>query len=897
MLTIGTRLGPYEIVAPLGAGGMGEVYRARDTKLNRDVALKVLLERFVVDPQRVARFKREARILAALNHPNIGAVYGSEEADDGRQALVLELVEGGTLAERIARGPIRIEEALPIARQIADALDTAHERGIIHRDLKPSNIKLRPDGTVKVLDFGLAKALDPGAGEGETEAAAVTMSLETEPGVLLGTAAYMSPEQARGDAVDKRADIWAFGCVLFELLTGEYAFRRETVSATLAAVLAADPPWAKLPSATPVAIRRLLDRCLEKDAKRRLRDIGDARLEIEDAMRGPKPAPVPHVVKPRGRSVPWVAVAVLAGAGLIAAGLAWPRRGAIPTVERAAQFTLSLAEMPAGNQPIGMLRPSPDGQFFVFAAGDPDGHTSLWIRSLDSLQVKALPGTEGVDGAIIWSPDGRWIGFYADGKLRKVSPAGGPPQTIAELPGFQDAAWGAQGDILFRSTSRAPLLRISESGGPSTQVTELNESLTENSHRGPSFLPDGRRFLFTSRCGQRENNAVYIGSLDSRAVKRLMPAQSQARYVPPADGPLGTLLFYRDGVLMAQPFDADAEELGGNPAPVIDNIAYNATGIGASFSLSADGRVVIVEPTGANDNRFTWFNRNGDVTGLVGLPGGDQRQPRISPNGDRVAFSRPDDQTGNRDIWVTELARGITSRLTVHVANDWFPVWSPDGRQLLFGSDRAGGTAVPPYIKKSMDPGSEESPVPDGADAPYDWSRDGRWISYGSDDILVASASGDRKPFQFLASRFLEGNGRFSPDGKWLAYVSNETGRYEVYVRPFAGTPAGAEGKIQVSNNGGDYPVWGPLGQELFYMSRDFNLYAVSTKNLGPSSTVPLPSRLFQACPGTMLDNPPARGTLFSYAFDTYDGQRFLINCRVQPRGTYRVLINSLMPR
>ena len=341
----------------------------------------------------------------------------------------------------------------------------------------------------------------------------------------------------------------------------------------------------------------------------------------------------------------------------------------------------------------------------------------LWIRSLDSLQISELPGTEGVDGAVIWSPDGRWVGYYADGKLRKISPAGGPPQTIADLPGFQEATWGSRGDILYRPTNRAPIFHVSESGGPSRQVTELNQSLTENSHRGPSFLPDGRRFLFTSRCGQRENNTLYIGSLDSSAVKPLMPAQSQVRYVPPADGRPGTLLFYRDGALMAKPFDADTETLGGNPVPVIDDVAYNATGIGASFSVSADGRVAIVQPTGAIDSQLTWFNRNGEETGPLGSPG-DYEQPRISPNGDRVAYSRPDDETGNRDVWVMEIARGVASRLTVHVANDWFPVWAPDGRQMLFGSDRSGGTELPTYIKRSMDPGSEESPVPDGTDPP-----------------------------------------------------------------------------------------------------------------------------------------------------------------------------------
>ena len=883
----GTRVESYEILEALGHGGMGEVYRARDTRLNRSVAIKFLSAE-IEDAVSLRRFEQEAQTASSLNHPHILTVFEAGRWN-GRQYLVTELIDGGTLKDWARAGTRTWRQIVELLVGVADGLAAAHAANILHRDIKPENILVTKNGYAKLADFGLAKLVEDGSISGAITAEG------TRRGVVVGTIAYMSPEQASGKPLDARSDVFSFGVVLYELLSGRRPFSGVSDLEVLQAIIHGAPT--PLGDAVPLPLRMVVEKALEKDPAERYQTMRDLVVDLRRLARQTTTTAVaPSAVKPQRRSWPWRAVAMLAVAGLIVIAAPWRRRDAIPTPDRPAQFTLSLAEMPGGAQPIGMPRPSPDGQLLVFAAGNPEGRSSLWIRSLDSLQLRELPGTERVDGALIWSPDGRWIGFYADGKLKKVSPAGGLPQTIAELPGFMDAAWGSGGDILYRSTNRIALFRVSENGGPSTQVTELNRSLTENSHRGPNFLPDGRRFLFTSRCGQRENNALYLGSLDSPTVKRVMPAQSQVRYLPPTNGGSGTLLFYRDGALMVQPFDADTETLGGNAVPVIDNVEYNATGISASFSVAADGRVAIVQTSGANDTRLTWFNRNGERAGFAGSPG-DFSQPRISPNGDRVAFSRPDDETGNRDVWVMELARGVTSRLTVHVANDWFPVWSPDGRQMLFGSDRAGGTELPPHIKKSMDPGSEESPVPGTTRPPYDWSPDGRWISFDDDDILIAAASGDLKPIPFLATPFQEGNGRFSPDGKWMAYVSNETGSYEVYVRPFAAAPARAEGKIQISNNGGDFPVWGPAGQELFYMSRDFNLYMVSTKNLGQSTTVPLPSRLFQACPDTAPVGAPGRGALFDYAFDTNDGQRFLINCRVQPQGTYRVLLNSLTPR
>jgi Tol biopolymer transport system component len=430
-------------------------------------------------------------------------------------------------------------------------------------------------------------------------------------------------------------------------------------------------------------------------------------------------------------------------------------------------------------------------------------------------------------------------------------------------------------------------------------LTTLDPSRSENSHRAPQFLPDGRHFLFTSRCSQRESNALYIGSLDSTGVTRVMPAQSRVAYAPAPSGGPGTLLFYRDGALVGQRFDVESATLQGEPVPVFDKISYVAASIQAGFRVSADGRVVIVEQAGANDNRLAWLNRDGTEAGTVGPPG-DYLQPRISPSGDRVAFTKPDDQSGNRDVWYTELSRGITARLTTNAANDWYPVWSPDGKQLVFGSDRDGGTGLPAYLKKAIDVGSDEVKVPNAnGDPPWDWSRDGRWISStGNDaDIWVKPAGNDGKPFQFLATPFIEAGSRFSPDTKWIAYVSNETGRDEVYVRPFTGGPASAEGKIQISSAGGDFPAWGADGLELFYMSPEFDIEAVSIRNLGRSDETPTPVRLFKACPQTAPVDPPMTGQTFGWPFDTRDGQKFLVNCRVQPAGRYVVLLNRLASR
>ncbi len=882
----GQRFGVYQLHERIGVGGMGEVYRARDSRLDRPVAIKVLPREFSADTDRLARFEREARVLASLNHRNIATIHGLEERD-GVLALVMELVEGTTLANRLTRGAMPPAEAIGAARQIADALDAAHEKGIVHRDLKPANVMLTPGGVIKVLDFGLARHVaDPAAAGPDTQ----TMTFaRTQEGLVMGTAAYMSPEQARGQAVDKRTDIWAFGCVLYEMLTGRAAFARETISDTIAALLERDPDWQALPPAAPAAVHKLLQRCLVKAPASRLRDIGDARIELEELAATRQDPAALQDGRPARRVWTWTTAGLVCGA-LIAGAITWltPRRES--SIELPAQFTLSFREQMDDTAVTTVPAPSPDGRTFVFVGTDEQNVTALWSRAIDSPEARRFEGTEGVRFAF-WSADGRWIGFFADGRLKRISASGGPVQTIARIPGLIDAAWGRHGDIIFRPGNRQPLFRISDQGGEPAPLTELNDDLAENSHRGPAFLPDGRRFLFTSRCAVPENNALYIGSLDSPEVRRVMPLQSKAIYVPARDGGPGALVYYRDGNLETRVFDPASETLLGEPQVVAAAVDYGAAGLNAFFEISADGRVMVVRPAGAGHTQLTWFERSGEQTGTVGGPS-VYYQPRISPDGTRVAFNRPDPQTNNRDVWTIDVARGIAARLTLHPANDWHAVWSPDGRQIAFASDRDGASETTLHLKHAINVGSEESPLLNVVGAPSDWSRDGRWIAYGSatNNVEIVTASGDPDPYSFVRpSR--QGGARFSPDARWIAYTSDETGRFEVFVRTFDGGPAESD-SIQVSENGGDFPVWRADGQELYYMSADFTIYAVTTEGLHLTGHVPRGEPLFRACPGSVTQGPPGRGAWWSNPFDTVDGNRFLVNCVQQSPDTFNVLMN-----
>jgi Tol biopolymer transport system component len=539
--------------------------------------------------------------------------------------------------------------------------------------------------------------------------------------------------------------------------------------------------------------------------------------------------------------------------------------------------------------------PSPDGKNFVFLAFDTSGQPSLWIRPVNSQMARQLPGTENAQ-QVFWSADGKWIGFYAEEKLKKISPSGGNPQTLAMASRITNPpAWNGRGDIITAAGNRTPLYWIRESGGAPQQLTHLDLSRAENSHRYPAFLADGRRFRFIARSSQRENNALYIGSLDSGETRRLMPVQSNVTYLPPREGQSGTLLFVQDGTLMARVFDG--EKVTGDPTAIVENVEYNGPSVYGAFAVSSNREVLIFRPATPGPRQFRWFDRRGNALGFLGPPG-DFLQPRISPDEARVLFSRPDEQTGNRDIWSMEISRGVAARLTTNPANDWFPVWAPDGRSILFASDRAGGAANISFLKSSLEPGGGEAPLFDshGSEAvPQDWSEDGKWIALGSmasSDIWILPTSGARTAFAFLATPFREAGARFSPDSKWIAYTSNESGRFEVYVRPFSGGPPTPTGKIQISSHGGDYPVWQRDGQELFFIGGDLKLYSVKTSEFG-RGVPPEAVALFSPCRDTALAGLPMRGTSWEYGYDVSpDGQRFLINCRTLGPGRFDVMLN-----
>jgi Tol biopolymer transport system component len=821
---VGRQIGVYTILSRLGAGGMGEVYRARDTRLGRDVAVKVLPYVFVSDPDRLARFEREAHLLATLNHPHIGAIYGIEEAA-GVRALILELVEGPTLAERLSAGPMPVREAVSIARQIAEALDAAHEKGIIHRDLKPANIKVTPEGIVKVLDFGLAKA---GALAGDTADA-------TRDGAILGTPGYMSPEQARGQAVDKRTDIFAFGAILYEMLSGLRAFDGETAMDAVTAVLNNDPP--ELPAAErriPPALTRIVDRCLKKNPAGRFQSASDLAFALEGVSSPSDTAAMAPIASGRTGLLqnPRTAWAIAASCALLVALAIATTFYLRPAAPEPMVTRLEITTPPTGDAYSMVL--SRDGRQLAYVANGDHG-SQLWVRPLDQVAAQPLAGTEGAIGPF-WAPDGRAIGFFAEGKLKRIDLTGGAVQVLADVSNAMGGAWSAGGVILFTPSSTDPLLGVPATGGPVSSVTHL--AAGQAGHHWPEFLPDGRRFLFVVSTGQPETYGIYVGSLGGGEPTRIMPNATEVAYAPP-----GYLLLVARDVLVAYPFDAASATVTGEPIPVAQGVG-SCCDIGA-FSVSTQG-ILAYRGGVATRRQLAWIDRTGKVLGAVGAV--DDSAPSfldLSPDDQRVVFIRA--VQANIDIWLIRAGESAPRRFTFERAIDSGPVWSPDGSRIVFRTFRGGTYNL---YEKPVNGTTDEQPllVTPLPKAPQDWSRDGRLLLYSNQDpktgtdLWALPMTGERKPFPVLQTRFDEIQGQFSPDGRWLAYASNESGRDEIYVQTFPE----AGGKWQISAAGGLQPRWRRDGQELFYVAPDNRLMAApirvapGTKALEAGAPVPL---------------------------------------------------------
>jgi serine/threonine protein kinase/Tol biopolymer transport system component len=894
-LRVGETIGVYRIEGLLGAGGMGQVFRAKDTRLGRSVALKVLPDLLARDPERLSRFQREAQVLAALNNPHIGGIHGFEDSG-GIHALVLELVEGPTLAEvlRTPEGKGRSlppDEAIAIARQIVDALEVAHERGIVHRDLKPANIKLRTDGTVKVLDFGLARLVQTG-GDAPTvydeplgTSPPMTSPAMTMAGAILGTAAYMSPEQAKGRPADARSDIWAFGCVFYEMLTGTRPFVGEDVAETLAAMLRADPDWSALPPTTPLSIRRLLERCLQKDRRRRLAAIADARFHFDEA------APPERVDVPPASGklrIAALAVASFALIAVIAYLLRHPAdRFAAPG---SVQFTVGAPANLSFGGPAGggtgnaqQLAISPDGRTLVFVAGAA-GRYQLWLRPMGSLVSTPIPGTEDATFPF-WSPDSREIAFFTDDKLKKVQITGGPPVTLCEVVAGKGGSWSRDNVILFADSAKFTLRRISAQGGVPIDLERPEADIT--GHRWPHFLPDGRHFLYTAVmgacCPPIQPAVVRVAALDApEAATTLLQAESSAFFSS------GHVLFLRDQTLMAQPFDLALRQMQGIAFPVAERVSSEGSRY-LSASASNEGTLVFGQGTVPNVQRMTWFNRTGDTVGVIGDPT-TYHSLALSPDEKHVAVARASGGSADIDLWLFDAVTGNSTRLTHAAGLEGSPVWSPDGTRIAYQSERGKKSA----LRLINVDGSGDALLFESSDAvsPTSWSRSGNFLAFtrtsasGASDVWVLPMSGERTPFPVLQSSFDETLGAVSPDGHWIAFTSNENGQPRIFVRAFPKPGV----TYPISPGAGRNPKWRGDGKELIYLSQR-GLMAVPIELTRDGITSGLPQPLFVI--GAPVFGPTS-------TFDvTADGQRFFANARRgQPTAEpLTVVINWLAAR
>jgi serine/threonine protein kinase/Tol biopolymer transport system component len=806
----GSRIGVYEVTAEIGKGGMGVVFRARDTKLLREVALKVLPDHFAEDPDRLARLQREAQVLASLNHPNIAQIYGLEQVGDAG-CIVMELVEGETVADRLKSGPMPLDEVLDVAKQIGNALAAAHEKGVVHRDLKPANIKITPDGTVKVLDFGLAKVLSPTSTTTDPSMLPTKMSGSIS-GAIVGTAAYMSPEQARGKDVDARTDIWAFGCVLYEMLTGRQAFEADNITDMFARIVTGQPDFNLLPPGTPMTVRFLFETMLNKNAAHRLQHVGDVRWFLDPKF-FPTAEPVIAAPKPKPASgTLWILALVAILLALVIPTALYLRSSSTQGPARLMRLELTLPGL------VGGVMPSPDAERLAYIAQSADGTRAVWIRPIGSETSQKLSGADNTT-AVLWSPDGRYLGFIADGKLKKADIATGAIQMICDFAGpIRGLDWNRDGVILFAKPGANILARVSDAGGEVSNVTTLDSSRKETIHLAPSFLPDGKHFLYAIGADSIENAGIFVGSLDDPKLRTRVMALPE-RFNGVGYAPSGYLMLANGPLLTAQSFDPNRFTLSGKPILVADGIeAASGSKTGVLFLKK-------IASTPAN-KQLVWYDRAGKQLGQLGAPS-NYGSVELSPSGDRAAVDMI--ANDNRDIWVIDVARGVPARITFDPAGDWSPSWSSDGTRLIFASSRGSINHV--FVKAATGVGAEESISPDNA-IPVSWSHDGRYIVFsqlknpsGVDTWVLQMP--ERKASAFIQSPFDKIHGRLSPDGKWYAYATNETGIYQIVVQTF---PDPNGGKWQISAHGGVEPKWRRDGRELYYLGLDGKLMAVSVK-------------------------------------------------------------------
>ena len=874
---IGQTVGHYRIEEELGAGGMGTVYRATDSKLGRQVAIKFLPEAFAKDPEWLGRFEREARLLAALNHPNIAAIYGFEEAQ-GVHYLVLELVSGETLAQRLKRGPLKVPETLGVCRQIAEGLEAAHGKGITHRDLKPANIKITPEGKVKVLDFGLAKAFQAEPSGIDLSQSPTVTGEDASAGKILGTAAYMSPEQARGKLVDKRTDIWAFGCVLYEALTGKKAFGGATVSDSIAAVLEREPDWNALPTKTPERLRNLLGRCLQKDLQKRLRDIGDVGLDLDEALAEPAdaaPAPISSTMTRRTVISGLAGAAVGAAAGVF--GLSrWPKI----TPRNLTRFTIALPEGSVAeasfNRRVGI---SPDGRYVAYSVtalgqGQNVAATKFYLRSLSELEPKLIPGAGGTP---FFSPDGRWVGFFGFGAppgtmlLRKVALGGGAPATLCTLGPFAGGSWADDDTIYFVGAMPGGVMRVPASGGQPKEVAKIDFVDGERMHKYPCALPGGKAVLFTVSTADTEtfDDARIVGlNIETGQRGTLVEGGTHPLY-----SPSGHLVYARGGNLLAIRFDAKRLKVTGQPFTVLEEILMSVNSGVANYDISASGDLIYVPGTADKGARtLVWVDRDGKAEPLP-LPPRSYLHPRFSPDMRQLAIEI---EGPNHDFYLYDFGRGVLSKMTTDGVSHW-PVWSPDGTQLVYRSGpmmRWRMWRVPADRSRP----AEQMPGTGISQNAESWSPDGHAIAYTAitpelgSHIMVESLEGDHQSRPFVDTKAPSGSPKFSPDGRWLAYCSNESGKAQVYVQAFPGPGA----KIQVSNDGGTDPVWKRAGGELYFRNGDkIMAVAVSTT---PTFTAGRPQMLWEGhySHGMSTSCGPPGATSSNYDV-TADGRRFLM--------------------